>query len=162
MEYLEYTKSKSVRQASVADIGRLVELSEEFYKASPYYDKVPWDSGKIKSTIRTIIEYPKGKGTIFVGLDDQEKVQGMLACAGGETFFSSEPVATEIMWWISPSARGLGLAKELVQAYETWCRLHGYRLAQMVLLEPLRGDVLHQYYTRKGYELTEKAYVKVL
>lgn len=160
MEYLVNSECRPIREANLTDIMKLVELSKEFYEASPYKGKVQWDYNKLKRTLKAIINCESEVGTIFVA-EDQTGIHGMLACMGVEPFFSSDRAATEVMWWVSPSHRGSGMAQKLVEAYEGWARYHGYPMAQMVLLDALKGSSVDKYYTKKGYTLTEKAYIKV-
>lgn len=156
------SERRPVREATLEDLPRLMTLSREFYDASPYKGKVRYDENKMKNVLKQLITSDSSVATIFVGFNKMGKLRGMLACMGVEPFFSTDKVTSEVMWWISPEDRGLGIAQELIEAYEGWGRLHGYHLAQMVLLEALKGNELHNYYTRKGYDLTEKAYTKVL
>jgi len=158
MEYLVDSERRSVRKATLGDLPRLMRLSKEFYDASPYNGRLTFDESKLKNVLKMLISSDDSIGTIFIGT----KSQGLLACMGVEPFFSTDRVATEVMWWVSPQDRGSGIAQELIEAYEGWCRLHGYRMAQMVLLDALKGSSVDRFYTKKGYELTEKAYIKVL
>jgi GNAT superfamily N-acetyltransferase len=160
MEYLVNSERRSVREATPEDLPRLMVLAKEFYEASPYNGKTLLDPNKLRRTIQVLINCESEVGTIFVA-EDETGVHGMLACMGVETFFSSDQVATEVMWWITPSHRGSGMAQRLMEAYESWAKYHGYPVVQMVLLEALKGSSVDKYYTKKGYELTEKAYIKV-
>lgn len=160
MVYLVDTEFRHLRSATLADTKRVIELAKEFYDASPYAGKVSWDYNKVKRTVKALIECDDELGTVLLALDKDGTPQGVLLGVAVEPPFSSQRVAAELMWWVTPSQRASRMALELIAGYERWCDTYKYPLRTMMLIEALNGDLVEKLYLKKNYKLLEKAYIK--
>lgn len=91
-------------------------------------------------------------------LDVDGTVVGMLVGAISQPLFSDDSMATELAWYISPDKRGGREAFQLIKTYEEWAKEQGCSFVTMVDIDSLNS--LEKVYTKKGYKLTEKTYVK--
>jgi hypothetical protein len=87
-----------------------------------------------------------------------EKPVGILAATAEPMLFNKTKIACELIWWIEPEFRRSRAAEKMRQAYEFWAKKVGCTSCSVVDHE----DTLDKYYTRKGYERRETAYLKVL
>jgi GNAT superfamily N-acetyltransferase len=102
-------------------------------------------------------------------LDDRDKVcllyvvddvpRGILAAHAGLHHFTPIKIAQEIIWWVDPDYRGSSALK-MLSAYEEWARERGCVFAGMVGLgaDPAPSAL----YQRRGYEPTERHFLKLL
>ena len=67
-------------------------------------------------------------------------------------------MATEVIWWIEPSARGAGLAQQMLRMAETWAREQGATRMQLGSWH----DRLDGFYQRLGYTPAERIFNKDL
>jgi GNAT superfamily N-acetyltransferase len=73
--------------------------------------------------------------------------------------FGPYSLATETAWWVEPDKRGSGLGLQLLQAFEYWAKEKAG--AAMISMSSL-DDKVGEMYTKQGYKLYERAYMKVL
>ena len=95
-----------------------------------------------------------------VVIEKENMVVGFLIGMIARTAFSHDPIATEMAWYVRPSARGTREPIKLIKEYENWAERRGCKVVTMVDIHNLND--LGNLYTRLGYELTEKTYTKVL
>jgi GNAT superfamily N-acetyltransferase len=132
----------------------------EFMQASPY-SEMYGDLDKIETVISTILNEPKEKSIIILGVDN-DKVVGMLAGQKTQMIFNHDEVAYELIFWIDPDKRGGRLAFQFMEAFEFWAKKVGCSLVQMALLETDTADKVSKLYQRKGYMPRERAFLKVI
>ena len=79
---------------------------------------------------------------------------------GGVTspIFSEDIVSTELIWYMQPEHRKGRSSMEMLKQYEEWCKGKGCKFITMIDIDPYNN--LESLYTRKGYKVTEKTYVK--
>lgn len=142
-----------IRQATEADIPRLIEMGLQFVAQTSYKDRIVIDPEKLAETIRLLLANPAG--TILVAEKDGA-VKGMIAMASHSHPFSGETIACEVVWWVDPDARGDGI--RLLKAAEDWGRDIGAKRIQMIAPD-LR---VAQTYERLGYELIESSFQRSL
>lgn len=73
--------------------------------------------------------------------------------------FGPSIVATELGWYIRPEARGNGKGTEFLDAFEYWAKY--VAICDLVNMSSL-DDKVGEYLKGKGYELSERAYIKEL
>ena len=91
-----------IREASLADIPRLVEMGCRFISESSYKHHMAENPEQMKNLAEQIISNPKGK--ILVSEKDV-KLTGMLALILFPHYISAELIAIEVFWWVDPEAR---------------------------------------------------------
>lgn len=148
---------KYVRLAKEEDIERLLELSKEFHKASPYRH-LGFDTNKGKSFL---IEAIRGMGynTIVLVATKDTEVIGFIVGAATEPVFSSSKVSMELGWWVTPKHRNTRASFLLFKAYEDWALRAGCSYVQAAFLPGVSND-LDEFYKKQGYIQVESSYMK--
>lgn len=165
-----------IREATVADKLRLVEMATRFILTSSYSQWLQVVPEKIAAHVDTLLEH----GVIFVAeierpcamekddgtgyVDDNDvcpdcsEVVGMLALVGPVELIDGRTYAEEVAWWVEPEHRKTTLGPRLMHKMEHWC---GQKSVYMVkMLAPVDSSV-GDFYAKCGYQAVEMAWVKV-
>lgn len=70
--------------------------------------------------------------------------------------------ANEVLWWVNPEERNKHVGEELMNAFEYWAKMVDCKFISMtkfVSNTPL-DKKLDKFYTKKGYVMYERTYVK--
>lgn len=100
-----------------------------------------------------------GTAVVFA-LMDGDNVVGGLGGIKGPDLHHPRIVAVETFWFVLTEHRGEGL--KLFTAFEKWASANNCDAVAMVHLTDSHPDILEKLYARKGYDLIEKHYLKVL
>ena len=149
-------KLQNTRLATIADIPQILELIQEYLLQTPYKDYS--------------VSLPRARGIVEALLiDDQngcvavsfvaDRVVGVIVGHKITPTFSYEPVAVELLWYLTEEFRTPRRAYELLQVYEMWAKWTGCKWMQYAQLhvdsEPGEG-------ARRGFTKTESHYQKRL
>lgn len=144
-----------IREATVADIPRLIEMGHRFVSETSYKDHLEENPEQMKILAEQIISNPNGR--ILVAEKDQKPI-GMLALILFPHYLSGELVAGEVFWWVEPEARkgrtGLELMKKAEEIAVSW----GAKKMQMVAPSERIGKL----YEYLGYSHVESTYQRSL
>lgn len=143
----------TVREATTSDCDLVVGLAREFLTHTAYGQLFGPVAG---SRLETFFHVLLAIGVIFVGEQDGEVV-GALALADVEHPVTGVRYAEELMWWVTPSARGTSVALRLLGAGERWTRQNGLSVLKMVAPEGERSR-LSRLYQRRGYTPVETSW----
>jgi len=139
-----------IRNATLSDIPRLLDMGDRFADRARLADHVGWDRESGEKTFRYLIESPDG---VLVISDD--------GAAGGlahpHPFNLSMRVGQEMFWW-SEGKGGLAL----LTALEDEARSIGVLYWTMITLEAIRPQATGKLYQRRGYTPLEHSYIKRL
>jgi GNAT superfamily N-acetyltransferase len=140
----------------LGDVPRLVAMGREQLVAS-YGDAVADNPAQLEALAEQLITVPAA--TVFVAEQDGVVV-GMIGLVVAPHHFSGRLTAGEIMWWVDPAARGIGL--RLLRRAEAWALERGAAVMQVVA--PARGDGARvgQLYERRGYRAVETSYQRTV
>lgn len=144
----------NLKIGGIEDLDTIVEMCERFHENSVYAD-TDFSYSKVRDTIRTILLGDKTKGICILSEN------GMIIGVVSELLFGTDTISSELAWWVSPEARGTRQALKLIEAYEYWAKnIAKVSYCQMALLgeEPR----LQKLYNRRGYKITEQAFMKEL
>ena len=146
-----------IREGKMSDAERIVDLVGEFSTELGYDD---FSRNDVLSLILRYLEDPISKA--FVG-----EVEGMvfgfvLGTIVPYNFNPSKTVAIEIYWFVSPKARGNGLGRKLLHAFEGWAISMEVDYISLALEAGKIGDVVDRIYKRMGYTLRERTYAKMV
>jgi len=83
---------------------------------------------------------------------------GMMALTTYTHPMNGDTIATEIVWWIQPEARGGRSALQLFKAGEAWAREQGATTFQMIA----PSDQVGAFYERLGFTKIEVHYQRSL
>ena len=143
----------STRHAVEADIPQIVAMGSRFID-SEY-------AGYLTFSPRTIADFAQrlitGAGVVFLA-EAETRIVGMMAMTTYPHPFSGETIATEVVWWMEPEARGGSAALRLFAESEAWARSQGATKLQMIA----PSDHVAQFYERIGFERIEVHYQKAL
>lgn len=145
----------NIRLAAQDDKIHLISMCYNFFQKSPFNSQ-RFDPVKVNRILDEFLNGRKEEYIIFV-LTHNELPVGMLAARAVPQLFSDDYMAIEQIWWIDPEHRGRHSLK-LLEIYEHWAKHVGTSFAT---LSDLEQNSLEKIYTRKGYSLTEKSYIKV-
>lgn len=143
-----------VRVAEEEDKLDFALLAKSFLKESKYPFKL--DLNKLLENYSEALK--ASHFCLFLLESDDEEIVGMIVGGISEPLFSSDSVATELAWFVMEDYRDSIGAMKLLKEYEKWAVESGCTFITMVDIDTLES--LDSLYTRKGYTLTEKTYVK--
>jgi GNAT superfamily N-acetyltransferase len=142
-----------IREATLADLPRLVEMGVRFIAQTAYAELVQADPERMQSIAEGVLE--ASNGTVFVSEHDGT-ITGMIGVLVYPHPFSNEPTGFDLFWWVEPEARGHGV--RLMRAAEAWAKARGATKMQMVAPSPR----VEELYARLGYRPIEVAYQRSL
>jgi GNAT superfamily N-acetyltransferase len=146
----------TIREATLDDLDRIVELAARFIGQGPYAALLLLAPNRphLERLVQIILEH----GVVLVGEVDGT-IEGMLALTALPHPTTGEPFGDELAWWVNPEVRASRLGPRLLQAAETWCQARG--LPWLKMIAPA-GTSVGRYYERHGYAPLETAYLKRL
>lgn len=137
-----------IREATGADIPRLLEWGRSFADRAGLVDHVGYSPEDMAKTFAAMIE---GENyAVFVG--DNGAIGGVKA---PHPFNHSHWIAQELFWW-SEGREGL----RLLAAFEEWARASCHSLT-MITLEAVEPERTGKLYQRRGFAPLERSYIKV-
>lgn len=141
----------SLKIATIEDLDLVVSMAVKFIEATEY--KNLYTEDKIRELASNLLQADKDKTIIFLYGD-----VGFLAGVTSPFLFGDVKQASEVAWWVEPSARGKEAGKELIKVFEYWAHKVGCKVVTMVSLDEKVGKI----YEKNGYKLYERAYLKEL
>jgi GNAT superfamily N-acetyltransferase len=148
-----------IRRANNEDASAIVEMSKKFYVHTSYYNlsKIEMNVDDVSALARHLIT----SGLMHVAELDG-KVVGMIGVILVPFMFNADHVhAGEVIWWVDPEAQSAGIGKALLASIEGPAKAAGATHIQMVDLVT-SGSHVAKLYEAFGYQLTERAYTKVI
>jgi len=143
----------TIRQATAEDVPAIVAMGERFI-ATEYPQAIRFNPQGIAALAQALIA---GAGVVFLA-DDFSGTVGMMALTTYAQPMSQELVATEVVWWMEPEARGGRAAMKLLKAGEAWARAQGATRFQMIA----PSEDVCRFYERVGFERIEVHYQRTL
>jgi len=144
-----------IREATTADIPRLVEMGHRFVSETSYKEHLKDNPGQMKSFAEQMLGNPNG--LILVAENGGKKPVGMLAMFFFPHYFSGESIAGEVFWWVEPEARGR-MGFELLKEAEKIARARGAKKIQMIA----PNEQVARVYEHLGYRQVETTYQRSL
>lgn len=143
-----------LRLATPEDMPSLIKLAVTFIRQSPYKDE-PYDEDEIRDLLSILLR-DRNKGIVVLLMKDDLPV-GFIGGMLTKMFFSKDPLATEIFWWVDPQYR---TRKSLLlkEAFEFWAKRVGAKYIS--LSSPAQDPRVARFYERTGYIPIENAHMK--
>lgn len=142
-----------VREATLADVPRIVAMGRRFITETGYAARIPVNPTQMQAFVERLID---GEfATVFVA-DEGGDVIGMIGAFTYQHPISDEFLASEVFWWVEPERRGSGL--RLLRAAERWARAKGAVKLQMIAPTP----EVERIYAALGYDKVETTYAREL
>lgn len=149
----EHNALSKVRKATKEDSLDFAVLAKQFLRESKYPFSV--DMEKLMESFTAACD--NESFCVFL-LEEEGDIVGMLVGGLSSPLFSSDIVATELAWFVERQHRDGRGSLKLFNEYEKWAKEAGSKFITMVDIDTLQS--LGSLYSRKGYTLTEKTYVK--
>lgn len=146
-------QTRTIREATAADLPRILEMGRDFLRASLYRDFFAENPDQMTTLAMRLMREPMS--AILLALHDDRPV-GMLGLVCYRHFISDEPIAGEVFYWVDAAARGIGV--RLLRAAERWAHDHGATAMQMIAPDP-RAE---QLYSALGYRPVERTFQRSL
>lgn len=144
-----------IRPATVEDIPRIVELGRMMHLESRYAP-ISFSEEKVAALIEKLIS---SDGVVFVAEIDGEIVGG-IAGAVTEFWFSTEKLAFDYSFFLTPDARQGMQAVRLMVAFENWAKLNGVRQIDLGITTGVHVDKTAHLYGGMGYKECGRLFVK--
>ena len=137
-----------IRQATSADVPRLLAMGQRFADKAKLTEHVGYDPVSMATTFEAMIA---GEGHVIL-IGENGAIGGL---SGPHPFNHAHIIAQELFWW-SEGREGL----RLLAAFEEWAaaRCHSLRMITLEAVEPERTGRLYQ---RRGYAPLEHGYIRV-
>jgi hypothetical protein len=147
-----------VRDAVEADLPICVQLSADFHAASPMDKVCKFEPEGYKEFLRGAIDNPD----ICILLAELNgEIVGITAGIIYPLYFSpSHKVSQELLWWLTPSARGSGVGNKMFNHLQLWSKESGAKTIFMIALEDERSAKMEKVYCRAGFEPMERTFMK--
>jgi len=142
-----------IRLATVEDIPAIAAMGAHFIETE-YPGAIRFDADRLATLTRSLID---GAGVVFV-VEQAGALVGMMALTTYLHPMNGDTIATEIVWWMDPAARGGRAALQLFAAGEAWARAQGATTFQMIA----PSEKVGAFYERLGFHKIEVHYQRSL
>jgi hypothetical protein len=144
----------SIREATEADIPKLVEMGSESLREGPYKDELDNPEQSAKFALEVI---SSAHGKVLVA-DEEGELRGLLGFVLYPHYFTGQQTAIELMWYVRPEYRRSMTGICLIRAGQRIAKTMG--AAKMQLTAPTRE--VGAAYEAMGYRPIEVAYQRTL
>jgi RimJ/RimL family protein N-acetyltransferase len=143
----------AIRFATLEDIHTIIDLGRIYHEESRF-KHYGFDPDKVASNLRGLIEDKSGARCFFVADDANKRpYAGLIGCIESY-FFSNEPVAQTIIFWVHPEHRGGPAALKLVTAFKKWAeKRNAFELA-IAVTSAVHIDTSDRFFKKLGFQLT--------
>lgn len=146
-----------VRRAAVADIPAMVMIGKRFFDETGYAKfGIFSNPNKLHESLEKAVS-DDAYGA-FVA-ERAGAIVGVACAVSFAMYFSEQPVAMELFWWVDPNLRGGAPAIRLMAALERWAEDSGCVTFSMVDLVNIKSSA-PKIYERRGYKLVERTWIK--
>lgn len=145
-----------IRPATEADIPAIVRMARAFYPSTHYMDWCDMDDETVSDLTHNLLT----NHVMLVAESEEGELAGMVGLFVAPFLFNRNRLGGyEVVWWVSPEARGGRLAASLLGAIDAPCKALGADRIQMVHMpnSPPQAAAL---YERLGYVHSETSYTK--
>lgn len=147
-----------IREATVADIDRLVVYAKTFWDETDYAKIVEYDVDTMVDTTAGLIE-----DDVVLYADNDGQVVGFLAIMISPFLMNRNYLsACEWGFYVDTEYRSSGLSVRLIQRAEQILRQKKVTFFTLVSLANLRPAAVGRFYERLGFKHAESDFVKVL
>jgi GNAT superfamily N-acetyltransferase len=143
-----------IRQAEETDIRALVDIGALFWEATQFFKEGSQYSHE-RATQTALAAYERG---IALVSENDGSVDGMILFIVCPSPFSDELVAAEIVFFVSPEARGKGAGRELLEAGVLEAREFGCTRASVGNMFSVSPEVSEKLFNEAGFHLAENTY----
>lgn len=136
-------------------IPEALNLIYKFHLESLYKER-KFSGDKVQRLLEdTVLDTEYSLGLLY---RKEDKIIGVLCATTAEFIFSPELFTSELCYYVLPEYRKTRAGFELMKAYEYWSE--NVVKAQGCTLVNLDDERIHKMYLKKGFEPTERSYLK--
>ncbi len=117
-------RTMAVRFATMGDIASLVGYWRQFHDRS-VFKHLALDEAKLAQTMSRIIEDKSGAFCFFVADAEDGGPVGVLTGQIDTYYFSNDPIAKMVFYWVHPEHRYSPAAAKLMYAFRQWAKNRG-------------------------------------
>lgn len=140
-----------IRLATDEDVPAIVAMGQEFAETSTYREQMRTDPARLEAVALGILGNPDA--AMWVCERDGTLI-GMLAMLLVTHPMSGDRIASEIVWWMNPTARGAGV--RMLRAAEQWAQDNAAVAVHMIAPTERVGT----FYAAIGYAAVEVNYYR--
>ena len=107
----------TIRFATLEDVPVMASYWREHEQSR--FAHMPFDEVRFSATMKRIIE-SRGAHCLLLSEDGEKRLCGVLAGKIDYYYFSSQPIAQLILYWVTPSHRSGPMALKLMMAFKKW------------------------------------------
>lgn len=151
----------TIRFATQNDIDTLVGYWRQFHSQS-VFRHLTFDAAKLSQTIRKVIEDKSGAFCCFVADGEDGRPLGVLAGQIDTYYFSNDPIAKMIFYWVHPEHRYSPAGVKLMLAFRQWAE---NRHAAEITVGVTSGEAVEladKMLKKMGFRFTGGNYLAVL
>jgi GNAT superfamily N-acetyltransferase len=142
-----------IREATLADVPRLVDLGIRWIGEGPYAAHITPSAEAMAKLAAGLIEADHGLILVY---ERAGRILGMIGVIATFHPYSGSPVMSEMFWYVEPESRGVGV--RLLRAAEEWGRSHS--IVDSIMISP--SPKVSAFYERLGYKPLETQFIKAL
>lgn len=146
-----------IRETYDTDLNTLVESGRTFWAKTPYIKKgMFYHPAVVHTLLETMLDYHY----LSVSVDQADVINGFLGIWIAPFMFNTDYIqATELFFFVHPYFRGQGIGTELHKRAEDELKDE----VDLFAFGTLNTSTdMEEYYTKNGFEITERIYTKVL
>lgn len=143
-----------IKKAAAEEILAVAMMAKNF---EDHTDFVRVDPGYTTKVYVDLIN--KDEGVVFV-IEKDGRIVGGIGGLFGPDLHYPRTIAVETFWFVLPEYRGEGL--KLMAEFEKWAAEKKCDCVAMIHMVDSHPEILEKIYKRKGYQLIESHYLKVL
>jgi L-amino acid N-acyltransferase YncA len=148
-----------IRFATHEDIPKLIANWRQYEQGR--FGHISFDEAKFVSTIKSLVD-AKGTHCLFVAEEGDQSICGVLAGKIDCYYFSSQPIAQMILYWVRPDHRTSPVAVKLMMAFRKWAE--NRKVAELVagVTSGEAIDRTDRFFKKMGFRLTGGNYAMPL
>lgn len=143
----------SICFATYNDIPTLIEIGRVYHQESRF-KRFRYNPEKLAGNLKGLIDSKSGSHCFFIADDAEGKPFAALMGCIESYFFSDEPVAQSILFWVHPEHRGGSAAVKLVHAFRKWAQNRNAFEVAIGVNSAVSVDRADQFFRKLGFRMT--------
>jgi len=152
----------NLRHAEETDFENISNSVFKAFTESPYKDQYTFNQQRVVSVLKHMHSLGKQGAILLIAEDKEKNIVGLFLAMLSFTSAGLEPMASEILWWVSPDYRKTRLSITFIEAFEFWASKLGVTKLVLGSMENNHVNAIDKFYRKRGYTLTERTYFKEL
>lgn len=153
----------AIRQATLEDLPRIVEMAVRFNIESLYAEICPVSRERLTALAELLIAdhviFVAERTLGYAGMPPVTVIVGMLAMAVVPHLLTGRDYGQEVAWWVDTEHRHTSAGPRLMHKMQGWASQKS--LHMVIMLAPADSTV-GRFYQQCGYRAVETSWVKVL